>query len=289
MTLDSHQHYWKYHPTHHAWIDESMSVLKRDFLPSHLHKELIAGKIDGSIAVQAAQTQEETLWLLELAQQNDFIKGVVGWIDLKNPALEENLIALSNESNHPLHKKLVGFRDIIQGADKEDFLANDHFIRGVKLLAGHDFTYDILIYQNQLTDAIRFVEKMPSAHKLILDHIAKPNIQKKSIKTWRRDIQEIAQFSNLYCKVSGLVTEASSDWQNKDFYPYLDVVFEYFSIDKLCFGSDWPVCLLAGSYQQVVEVLTDYLNLNFALDLKVDGKKAHPIFGDNARKFYGIE
>ena len=253
MIIDSHQHYWIYNPVRDAWIDESMKILRKDFLPEHLSPILKELSISGTIAVQADQSEEETKFLLDLAEKNNWILGVVGWVDLQSKNIEERLEYFSN------FKKLKGFRHIVQAEPDEKFLLNENFQNGIDLLKEYNFTYDILIYPKQLPAAIKFVQKNPD-QKFILDHIAKPNIKRKEIKHWASQIKELANYPNVYCKLSGIITEANhQNWKADDIYPYLDVVFEAFGSNRLTFGSDWPVCLLAGSYKQVLNLIEGYL------------------------------
>lgn len=253
-----------------------MSVLKRDFLPEDLALECKANGIDASVAVQASQSEDETLFLLELAEDNPRIAGVVGWIDLMSPQIEERLKLFSR------YKKLCGFRHIAQAEPDERFLVRPDFVRGVSQLRQFSFTYDILIYPKQLPVAIELVSKFPE-QRFVIDHLAKPEIKSRDIKFWATQIRRIAEFPTVYCKLSGLVTEA--DWQNwkaEDFKPYLDVVFEAFGSDRLMFGSDWPVCLVAASYAQVKEIMDDYLRDHTSA-------QKENIFGANAIQFYGLK
>ena len=226
-----------------------MSVLKRDFLPGDLALECKVNGIDASVAVQASQSEEETLFLLELAEDNPRIAGVVGWIDLMSPQIDERLKFFSR------YKKLCGFRHIAQAEPDERFLLQSDFVRGISQLRKFDFTYDILIYPKQLPAAIELVSQFPE-QRFVIDHLAKPEIRSHDIKFWTKHIRRVAQTPNVHCKLSGLVTEA--DWQNwkaEDFKPCLDVVFEAFGPDRLMFGSDWPVCLLAASYTQAKQII----------------------------------
>lgn len=253
-----------------------MSVLKRDFLPEDLALECKANGVDASVAVQASQSEEETLFLLELAEGNPRIAGVVGWIDLMSPQIDERLRFLSS------YEKLRGFRHIAQAEPDDRFLVQPDFVRGISQLRQFNFTYDILIYPKQLPAAIELVSKFPD-QPFVIDHLAKPEIKSRDIKFWATHIRHIAESPNVYCKLSGLATEA--DWQNwnaEDFRPYLDVVFEAFGSDRLMFGSDWPVCLVAASYEQVKQVVDDYLR-----DCTVAQKEN--IFGANAIRFYGLK
>ena len=275
IRVDSHNHYWVYNPLRDSWIDDSMSVIQKDFLPETFSSVLKEHNMNGSIAVQADQSEEETQFLLKLSKENDFIKGVVGWMDLRAEDLAEKLNFLKNE------QKLCGFRHIVQAEPDDKFLIREDFIRGLKLLNEYNFTYDILIYPHQLKAAIELVNKIPN-QRFVLDHIAKPEIKKGIMEPWTAQLSELASAKNVYCKVSGIITEAEHrHWKPEDISPYLDVVFKAFGTDRLMFGSDWPVCLLAGSYTQVVELIEDYM-------MSFDEEDRQKVFGGNACEFYGI-
>ena len=253
-----------------------MSFLKRDFMPENLDEERKANNIDATIAVQADQSEEETLFLLQLAQRNSSIAGVVGWVDLCSPHVSKRLKHFSR------FDKLCGFRHIAQDEPDDHFLVRPDFVRGLALLQQYGFTYDILIYPEQLPAAVELVAHFPE-QKFAIDHIAKPDIKARSRAGWAVMIQNIAAKPNVYCKLSGLVTEADwKNWKKEDFWPYLDVVFGAFGPKRLMFGSDWPVCLLAASYQQVLEIVEDYVQ-DCAADIK------EKIFGGNASDFYQLK
>ena len=241
--INAHVHFWKYNPIKDAWITDEMGLLQRNFFPQDLQPVLHENGVTGIIAVQADQSENETDFLLQLADKNPFIKGIVGWVDLQNKNLEDKLL---HWSEYPVVK---GFRHIVQ-AESDGFLRKEAFVNGIRLLKNFDFTYDILIYPNQLREAIQFVNKFPN-QKFILDHCAKPCIRDQKINEWKIEIKEIAKNENVYCKVSGLVTEAKwNEWKTEDLYPYLDVVFESFGTDRILFGSDWPVMLLSSTYSK---------------------------------------
>jgi len=276
MNVDAHQHFWRYDPVRDGWITDEMSALKRDFLPEGLAAEIATNGIDASIAVQANQSENETLFLLDLAECHARIAGVVGWVDLRSPQVEERLRFFSRFA------KLRGFRHIAQGEPDDRFLARADFARGVSLLGRFGFTYDILIYPRQLPAAIELVTKYPE-QRFVIDHLAKPDVKTGSSTAWASQMRTIARNSNVCCKVSGLVTEADwRNWKAADFEPYLDVVFESFGTGRLLFGSDWPVCLLAATYGQVRRLVEDYVDRH--------APAAKPaIFGGNAIRFYGLE
>jgi L-fuconolactonase len=276
MKIDAHQHFWRYDAVRDAWITESMAALKRDFVPDNLSVELKANGMDGSIAVQADQSENETKFLLDLAEKNSRIAGVVGWVDLLSPRVGERLEYFSRFS------KLRGFRHIAQAEPDDRFLVREDFVKGVSQLRRFGFTYDILIYPRQLPAAIDLVAALPEQN-FVIDHGAKPEVESGKISPWAAHIREIAQNKNVFCKVSGLVTEADwKHWKARDFKPYLDVVFDAFGAERLMFGSDWPVCLLAGTYRQVMQLIEDYAK-GFSLADK------DRIFGGNAARFYRLK
>ena len=276
MKIDSHQHFWRYDAVRDAWITDSMAVLKRDFLPHDLGAELLANGIDASVAVQADQSENETKFLLELAEKNSRIGGVVGWVDLLSSRVGERLEYFSHFS------KLRGFRHIAQAEPDDRFLLRKEFVDGVAQLSTFGFSYDILIYPRQLPAAIELVARLPE-QRFVIDHCAKPEIKTGKITPWATRIREIAQNKNVYCKVSGLVTEADwKFWKAGDFKPYLDVVFDAFGTQRLMFGSDWPVCLFAGTYRQAKQLIEDYVQ-GFSL---ADSAR---VFGGNAARFYGLQ
>ncbi len=272
--IDTHVHFWNYNKVKDAWITDDMKLLQRDFLPGHLRTELKENKVDGVVAVQADQSEKETTFLFELAKKNPEIKGIVGWVDLQNENIEKRLFFYSQSHI------IKGFRHIIQ-AESEGFLKRKKFLHGIKLLKNFNFTYDILIYENQLNEVIGFLNKF-THQKFIIDHCAKPAIKNKSINNWKKGMQEISQNKNVYCKLSGLTTEADwNTWKEKDFYPYLDFVFECFGTDRLMFGSDWPVVLVSGNYTKWKNLLEKYMR-NFSAEEK------EKIFTENAIQFYNL-
>jgi L-fuconolactonase len=275
MKIDSHQHYWIYDPVRDSWIDDTMKVLQKDFLPGDLFPALRKQSINGTVAVQADQSEEETNFLLNVAEENDWIKGVVGWVDLKAGNIEQKLRYFSQ------FKKLKGFRHIVQTEPDEHFMLDPAFQNGIRYLKDFNFSYDILIYPKQLPAAIRLAENHPD-QVFVLDHMAKPFIKDRKIEPWAAHILELAKNPNVACKLSGIITEADhQNWKADDCAPYMDVVFESFGVERLMFGSDWPVCLLAGTYEQVVMLVEDYVK-NQPGDVK------EKIFGKNARRIYQL-
>ena len=274
MKIDAHQHFWMYDPVRDSWIDDTMKVIRKDFLPSDLSPIYRKNGIHGCVAVQADQSEEETLFLLKHSKENSFIKGVVGWVDLLSENVEERLAYFSK------NKKFKGVRHIVQ-AEANDFMLRTDFQNGIQKLRKYDLTYDILVFPPQLPIAIKLVQKFPE-QPFILDHIGKPFIKEGKIKNWKRDIETLAKFPNVYCKVSGMFTEADrKNWNEDDFIHYLDVVFNSFGVDRVLFGSDWPVCLLAVSYKKQLNFLDSYIG-KF---LPVEREK---IMGGNSIEFYNL-
>lgn len=275
MKIDSHQHFWKFDPVKDAWITDEMKVIKRDFLPADLEPLLFKNQFGGCVAVQADQSEEETLFLLDLAKENPFIKGVVGWIDLCSENIAERLQYSAK------FEKLKGFRHIIQAEQDIDFMLQPKFQNGISQLSKHNFTYDILIFPKHLENAAKLVSNFQE-QKFVIDHLAKPDFKNKEFSDWENGIRAIAKFPNVMCKVSGLVTEADwNNWTRTDFTHCLDVVTEVFGIDRLMFGSDWPVSLLAASYAESCEIVEDY----FSKFSKIDQDK---FWSKNAINFYHL-
>lgn len=275
MKLDSHQHFWRYDAAQYPWIPAG-SPLQRDWLPADLAALQGPLGFGGSIAVQARQSLAESHWLLGLADADPRILGVVGWVDLQSDSVEESLAMLA------AHPKFVGVRHVVQDEPDDRFLLRPAFLRGLGRLRAHGLTYDLLVYPRQLPAAIEVVRQFPE-QPFVLDHIAKPLIRDGMVSPWREQIRELARFPNVCCKVSGMVTEADHrSWKPDQFHPYLDVVLEAFGPGRLLFGSDWPVCLLAASYPEVLELATG------ALVARAGWTSAEQdaFFGGNARRFY---
>ncbi len=273
--IDAHQHFWNYDHLEHSWMTEEMKLVKRDFLPYVLKSLLIKNNIDGTILVQVTQSREETDTLLKIAESNDFVKGVVGWIDLRDKDIRSNLQEFKK------YQKLKGFRHILQ-TEEPSFMLQPDFLRGIAALMEFDFTYDILIYPKHLTAAIKLVKQFP-ALRFVVDHIAKPNIKDKEMDEWKTGIGDLALNPNVYCKISGMVTEADwKNWKQDDFTFYIDTVIKAFGIKRVMFGSDWPMCLVSGSYQDVLNIVSNYFSSFSADDQKL-------FFGDNAINFYQLK
>lgn len=274
--IDAHQHFWKYDPVAYDWINGEMRVLKRDFLPPDLAPLLGEMKMEGCVAVQARQSEEETHFLLQLAADYPFVKGVVGWLDLCAPDLEERLDALQPFS------ALKGIRHIVQAEPDPDFLLRPDFLRGIKILGKVGLTYDILVYEQQMPAVLQFLEQCPD-QPMVLDHIGKPIIDGGPSNAWKEGIKGIAAHPRVYCKLSGLVTEADwANWSEDTFMPFLNVVLEAFGPQRLMVGSDWPVCLLAADqYRRVLEIIE-----RFSADWPEQERRA--LWGDNAARFYQL-
>ncbi|MBI1342268.1 MAG: amidohydrolase family protein [Terrimonas sp.] len=274
MTIDSHMHFWQYQEIKDEWITEEMKILKKDYLPETIAPSLRRNGIDAVVAVQASQSELETHFLVELSRTHDMIRGVVGWIDLQNDNIQERLEYFSR---YPI---IRGWRHLIQG-EPDDFMKREAFRRGIRALHPFDQTFDILIYHHQLKAALDFVAAFPE-QQFVIDHCAKPGIAEKKIDEWKIHIREMARHPGVYCKISGLLTEAKwKEWSPADFYPYLDVVFEAFGTDRILFGSDWPVILLSGMYVQWKSLIEKYME-NASEDDKVK------LFGANAERFYTL-
>jgi L-fuconolactonase len=276
MRVDSHQHFWRYDAAEHAWIDESLSALRRDFLPPDAKREIDAAGFDGCVAVQARQTLEETRWLLDLADRYTFIAGVVGWVDLQHSDVRKRLDELAKG------RKLVGIRHIVQSEPDDRFLLRPAFCRGIEALAEFGLTYDILIYPRHLRVAAEFVARF-DRQPFVIDHMAKPEIRNGEIRLWEHGIRRLAEFPNVLCKLSGLVTEADwTRWTPTEIEPYLDVVFDCFGAGRLMIGSDWPVCTVAADYQRTMAVVTDYL-------ARRPASERDAVLGGNAMKFWKLD
>jgi L-fuconolactonase len=272
--IDAHQHFWRYDPAVQTFIDESMSVLKRDFLPEHSRAELARAGLAGCIAVQAPQTLEETRWLLELSDANDFIRAVVGWVDLRSKSLDAVLDELTE------HPRLRGIRHILQD-EPNDIFEDASFKRGVARLAHHGLTYDMLVFERQLPLAGRLMASLPEV-SFVLDHVGKPNLREPNLEFFLRDLRPIAKLPNVVCKLSGLVTEADwQGWKPETLRPFVEGAVELFGTERLLFGSDWPVCLLAGSYRDVFGLIDDYFR-------EYSEAERAALFGGNALRAYRI-
>lgn len=275
MKIDAHQHFWLYDPVRDAWISEEMQAIRRNFLPNDIGQTLKDNGFDGCVAVQADQSPQETAFLLELAQVYALIKGIVGWVDLLASDIDEQLAAYKQ------HPKVKGFRHIVEGEGNPDFLYQDAFLRGMEALTKHSYTYDLLIRPRHYASTLKCVAANPQ-QAFMLDHIAKPPIKTQEFTEWADFIGELANYPNVHCKISGLATEADwKHWKLDDFSIYIEHVIQCFGKDRLLFGSDWPVCLLAGTYEDSIRIVDDKL-------ADFNQQELNGFWGDNAVKFYGL-
>lgn len=273
--IDAHQHFWKYDPVRDGWITDEMKAIQKDFLPEDLQPLLKKNGFDGCVAVQSDQSEKENHFHLGLAEKSDFVRGIVGWLDLQSENIEEHL------QYYTQFKKMKGFRHVLQGEVQRDLMLQPSFMKGISFLSKYNFTYDILIFKDQLRFVPGFVSSFPD-QPFVIDHISKPDIKNREIDEWRKDMSVLRQFENLYCKISGMVTEAAwNGWKKEDFKPYIDTVVETFGTDRIMFGSDWPVCSVAASYDEVVGIVEDYFS-SFPQD------EQEKIFGLNAIAFYNL-
>lgn len=275
MKIDAHQHFWQFDPVRDAWIDDAMSVIRRDFLPEDLQPLLTANGIDGCVAVQADQSETETEFLLDLAAKNEHIKGVVGWVDLRKKNVKERL------AHYAKNQLFKGVRHIAQG-EADDFLLRPDVQHGIGFLAHYDLTYDILVFARQLPAVIELVKAFPQ-QKFVLDHLAKPQISQGLDKEWQGHIAALVEYPNVFCKLSGMVTETDNfKWKKSDFTPFLDVIFTSFGTDRVMYGSDWPVCLLAADYGKQLNILQEYIS-------DFPEFEQSKIMGGNAASFYNLK
>jgi L-fuconolactonase len=275
MRLDAHQHFWYYNSAEHVWMTDKMEVLKRDYLPKDLKPLLHSIGFDGTIAVQARQVLQETEWLLELSNQYEFIKGIVGWVDVRSSDIRTQL---EKYSQHP---KFKGVRHVVHDEPDDNFMLLPEFQRGIAALKDFNLTYDLLLFYRHLPVAVKLVEKFPE-HPFVVDHISKPAIKDKMISPWKEDIEELATYDNVYCKLSGMVTETHwRQWEVEEFKPYLDIVIGAFGPERVMIGSDWPVCTLSGDYQSVMNIVMDYVQ-------QFPAETQKKILGGNCARFYGV-
>jgi len=275
MKIDSHQHFWIFDPLRDAWIDETMQAIRRDFLPDDLQPVLANHGMDGCVAVQADQSEAQNDFLLSFAGKNDFIKGVVGWVDLQSPQVHDRL------AHYCSFKKFKGVRHVLQGEANRALMLAPAFMNGIRALKTYDLAYDVLIFPDQLVHTYQLVKAFPG-QRFVIDHIAKPNIRQQQIDEWAKGIKAVAGCENVYCKLSGMVTEADwQHWQYADFTPYLDVIFEAFGTKRVMYGSDWPVCNVAGGYTKMISIVQHYT-------AKLSASEQAGIFGNNATAFYQL-
>ncbi|HZY73082.1 MAG TPA: amidohydrolase family protein [Edaphobacter sp.] len=274
--IDAHHHLWRYSPEEYDWIDDGMAPLRRDFLPQDLMRETTAAGIDGTIAVQARQTMDETRWLLQMADECPAIRGVVGWA----PIAGEDFPGVMEEFE--FRPKLKGLRHVIQAEKDENYILREDFNSGIRTMLGSGLVYEILIHERHLPQAIDFVDEHPD-QPFVLDHLAKPLIREGALEPWATRMRELGRRENVCCKLSGMVTEADwSAWTPESLRPYLDTAVETFGTGRLMAGSDWPVCLVASGYGRWFEVLRGYF-AGFSSDEQA------AVFGKTATAVYGLE
>ncbi len=274
LRIDAHQHFWQYDPVRDSWIDDTMTAIRKDFMPEDLQPLLQQHQLNGCVVVQSDQSEDENTFQLANAAVNDFIKGVVGWVDLCSGSVKERLQYYSR------FEKMKGFRHILQG-EAAEFMLQDSFKHGISLLQKYGFTYDILIYAHQLQHAAQLVAAFPD-QPFVIDHIAKPAIKDGEITNWEKGIRAIAKHENVYCKISGMVTEADwKNWNEQSFKPYMDIIVEAFGAERIMYGSDWPVCLLAADYATNFDIVQQYFSTFSAAEQA-------SFFGENAAKFYQL-
>ncbi|MEZ4826367.1 MAG: amidohydrolase family protein [Bacteroidia bacterium] len=273
MYIDAHQHFWKFDPQDYGWISDKMQVIRRDFYPDELAEEQKKAGFSGAISVQARQSLAENDFLLGLAEHYDWIKGVVGWVDLCSDQAEDQLQVFA------AHPKAVGVRHVIHDEPDDDFMLREDFRRGIGLLKKYGMTYDLLLFPKHLPRAIKLVAEFPE-QPFVLDHISKPHIRDRKTEPWADEIRQLAAFPHVHCKLSGMVTETHwQNWKEEDFFPYLDVVWEAFGEDRLMIGSDWPVCKLSGEYAPVMQIVQSYLS-------SFPQTTIQKVMGENAAQFY---
>ncbi len=273
--IDAHQHFWKFDPVRDSWITDDMSAIQKDFMPQDILPLLQQHGFMGTVVVQSDQSEEENIFQVKNAAEHDFIKGVVGWVDLQAENVEDRL------AHYAQFSKMKGFRHVLQGEKDRALMLKPAFKKGISLLSKYNFTYDILIFPDQLKYAAELVKGFPN-QVFVIDHIAKPDIKNKRITGWKEDMQNIAEAENVYCKISGMVTEADlENWKKEDIKPYIDIVVEAFGTNRIMYGSDWPVCLLAATYDSVLDIVKEY----FASFSK---NEQDNFFGKNAFTFYNL-
>ncbi len=277
MKIDAHQHFWRYDPEKHIWITNEMSILKRHYLPEDLKPELADNGLTGSVAVQACQSENETEFLMTLARENDSIKAIVGWADLRARNIDERLSYFAEADS-----KIKGFRHVVHDEPDVNFILDKNFKSGISKLDKYGLTYDVLIFPVHLDATLQFIKTFPN-QKFVIDHMAKPYIEAGKMDVWKDHVRALGALDNVWCKLSGMVTENKwGHWKYEDFVPYLDVVFASFGTNRLLFGSDWPVCLLSGSYGEVKGIVDRYISA-------LSEEEKNKIMGKNAAKFYGID
>jgi L-fuconolactonase len=275
MKVDAHQHFWQRDRFYYPWLSKDLTTLQRDFGPEELHPLLQKNAIDVALVVQTLSSLEETYWFLQLSEENSFIAGVIGWADLSDPLIGEQLAEFQSSGN------LVGIRHRVHDEPDENWLLRDDILFGLQTLADHSLPYDLLIQPSHLPLCVELAKTLPNL-SLVVDHIAKPEITQKHWEPWAEGITQLAALPNVSCKISGMITETNWDtWTPEDLQPYVEHVFNSFGSDRVLFGSDWPVCLLAGSYDRVVETVT-------ALTDQMNDHALAGFWGENAARIYNL-
>jgi L-fucono-1,5-lactonase len=276
MRIDSHQHFWKLSRGDYSWMTPEMEVLHRDYLPADLKPSMERHQIEKTVLVQAAPTVAETEFILGLAQKHDFIAGVVGWLDME----DKNFPVLFERYSHK--QKLIGMRPMLESLPEDDWILHPRVLDSLRIVAQFDFPFDFLVQPRHLLHVVKALEKVPGL-RAVVDHIAKPEIKSKKMEPWKTLLREVAAHRNVYCKLSGMITETGrNSWTSDVLRPYIEHVIECFGIDRVMYGSDWPVCLLAGSYDQVISAL------EIVLKPRLDTPSGQAVFGGNAARFYKL-
>lgn len=276
MRIDAHQHFWIYNETDYVWMGPEHAAIRRDFLPEHLAPLLDSIGFGGSVVVQARQMVTETEWLLSLAREHSRVLGVVGWVDLCSPAAGEQIERFASDA------RLLGVRHVVHDEPDDEFVLRKDFQAGIALLEPAGLTYDLLLFPRHIAPSTRLVDAFAN-QRFVTDHIAKPDIASGTVEPWASDLREMARRENVWCKLSGMVTEADgAAWKPGDFTPYLDVVLEAFGPERVMIGSDWPVCTLAGAYKPVMEIVIDYAS-------RLTPSERDAVLGGTCARFYGLD
>ena len=275
MIIDSHQHFWQVGRFEYPWLTRALGVLYRDYLPAELEPILKHNKVAKTVLVQASNSLQETDWLLDLADENEFIAGVVGWVDLKSPLVGEQLDRFLR------HNKFKGVRHLVESEPMDDWLVQRDVLTGLKVLEARNVPYDLLVHPRHLKFVPEIVEACPNL-RMVIDHLAKPPVASGAVAGWKAEFRALAKFPNLSCKLSGLVTEADhATWTVEDLRPFVSVALEAFGADRLIFGSDYPVCLLAASYEHVIESFQTLLS-------ELSSESREHVLATNASDFYKL-
>ncbi|MBX9975865.1 amidohydrolase [Cytobacillus firmus] len=277
VIIDAHQHFWKLERGDYSWLTGDMGVLYQDFLPQDLNPLLEKHQISGTVLVQAAPTYEETKFLLSLYEQYEWIYGVVGWLDLSSLSFREQLVSILK------HPGLAGLRPMLQDIEQNDWILQEQVIENLKWMIRYNLPLDLLINNKHISSILTLMETLPDL-MTVINHLAKPKISDKGINNWKEEMNALAQFPNVWCKLSGLMTQADpNQWKIEDFKPYIHHIIEIFGPSRIMFGSDWPVCLSAGSYDDAVQII------NKCLPDSLSTLEKEQIFSGNAKSFYKLK